>query len=106
MAFSFISIFYSQMRLNKHANLYLAIGTRQYSAVKSVLMSDIKTHTKAGRRTVRLAVLQIGQICKLGGVFCRTPMSHASATNGLPDMKTPYKTHRVIDPLMAKRRRG
>jgi hypothetical protein len=30
---------------------------------------------------------RIGQICKLGGVFCRTPMSHASASNGLSYMK-------------------
>jgi hypothetical protein len=28
-----------------------------------------------------------GQIYKLGGVFCRTPMSHASASNGLWYMK-------------------
>jgi hypothetical protein len=32
------------------------------------------------------------EACDIGG--------HASATNGLSDMKTPSKTHRVIDPLL------
>jgi hypothetical protein len=33
------------------------------------------------------------EACDIGG--------HASATNGLSDMKTPSKTHRVIDPLLS-----
>jgi hypothetical protein len=35
------------------------------------------------------------EACDIGG--------QASATNGLSDMKTPFKTHRVIDPLQGAR---
>jgi hypothetical protein len=37
------------------------------------------------------------EACDIGG--------QASASNGLSDMKTPFKTHRVIDPKTKKKNR-
>jgi hypothetical protein len=78
------------MRLNKRANLYLAKGTR-LGGKKCTNVGRIQKPDGAPANRPDMQV-------KLRGVFCRSPMSHASVTNGLPDMKTPSKTHRVIDP--------
>jgi hypothetical protein len=79
----------------------------QHSGIVSRRWLQHKTFCRTASWTVSRTVSRpahcpaccVGQICKLGGVFCRTLMSHASASNGLSYMKDANQNAQCNRPL-------